>query len=162
MQQCGVIIDATDDGKYDVPLPIQHETASTIMPETWVKAAGVIRANSLIRGHSAVRWVLLERLEQILQNNIVPLVPMRGSISASGGGVFSHCRHHIVFHVFFATDLSPLSYIAGALTGNPAIKVYDGPQDNRRICSSVDALASHNIPPLDFYPKEELGLLNGE
>lgn len=87
MQQCGVIIDPTDDAKYDaVPLPIQHESAGTIMPETWVKAAGVIRANSLIRGHSAVRWVLLERLEQILQNNIVPLVPMRGSISASGGG----------------------------------------------------------------------------
>lgn len=90
MQHCGVIVDPTDDVKYDaVPLPIHHEAAGTIMPESWVKAAGVIRANSLIRGHSAVRWVLLERLEQILQNNIVPLVPMRGSISASGGGLFS-------------------------------------------------------------------------
>ena len=91
MQHCGVIIDPTDDdeAKDDAtPLPIQHETAGTIMPETWVKAAGIIRANSLIRGHSAVRWVLLERLEQVLQNNIVPLVPMRGSISASGGGSF--------------------------------------------------------------------------
>ena len=110
MQHCGVIIDPTDDVKYDaVPLPIQHETAGTIMPESWVKAAGVIRANSLIRGHSAVRWVLLERLEQMLQNNIVPLVPMRGSISASGGGLFSPLSHSNRLSKF--SDFSPQTLV---------------------------------------------------
>jgi len=110
MQHCGVIVDPTDDVKYDaVPLPIQHETAGTIMPETWVKAAGVIRANSLIRGHSAVRWVLLERLEQILQNNIVPLVPMRGSISASGGGRF-------FFAIFWPSMSFPHSNFASQIS----------------------------------------------
>jgi histidine ammonia-lyase len=112
MQHCGVIIDPTDDVKYDVvPLPIQHETTGTIMPETWVKAAGVIRANSLIRGHSAVRWVLLERLEQILQNNIVPLVPMRGSISASGGGIF-----FATFWLSHFSCLSPYSDFASQIS----------------------------------------------
>jgi phenylalanine ammonia-lyase len=98
MQHCGVIVDPIDDEVEGdaIPLPIQHEPASTIMPETWVKAAGVIRANSLIRGQSAVRWVLLERLEQMLQNNIVPLVPMRGSISASGGKSF--ISTHFLLH----------------------------------------------------------------
>ena len=45
----------------------------------------LIRMNSLIRGHSGVRWELLERMQAILDNNITPLVPLRGSISASGG-----------------------------------------------------------------------------
>lgn len=73
------------------------------MPEAWVRAAMLIRANSLIRGHSAVRWKLLEQLSGLLEKNITPLVPLRGSISASG-------------------DLSPLSYVAGTLIGNPAIR----------------------------------------
>jgi phenylalanine ammonia-lyase len=59
------------------------------MPESWVRAAILIRINSLIRGHSGVRWVLLERMVSILEKNITPLVPLRGSISASGGKHFS-------------------------------------------------------------------------
>jgi phenylalanine ammonia-lyase len=55
------------------------------MPESWVRAAMLVRVNSLIRGHSAVRWELIERLVELLKANIVPLVPLRGSISASGG-----------------------------------------------------------------------------
>jgi len=45
----------------------------------------LIRMNSLIRGHSGVRWELIERMCDLLHANIVPLVPIRGSISASGG-----------------------------------------------------------------------------
>lgn len=62
------------------------------MPESWVRAAMLIRMNSLIRGHSGVRWVLLERMAAILDKNITPLVPLRGSISASGG-------KHMLFHI---------------------------------------------------------------
>ena len=55
------------------------------MPESWVRGAILIRMNSLIRGHSGVRWELIERMGALLRENIIPLVPLRGSISASGG-----------------------------------------------------------------------------
>jgi phenylalanine ammonia-lyase len=66
-------------------LPLLDPLTSTSMPESWVRGAILIRMNSLIRGHSGVRWELIEKMGDLLQNNITPLVPMRGSISASGG-----------------------------------------------------------------------------
>lgn len=113
------------------------------MPEAWVRAAILIRTNSLIRGHSAVRWELLENLTDFLQHNIVPVIPLRGSISASG-------------------DLSPLSYVAGALSGNPAIQVYTGPKTAiRRVVPAPKALKDAGLHPISLAPKEHLGLLNG-
>jgi hypothetical protein len=55
------------------------------MPESWVRGAILVRINSLIRGHSGVRWELVEKMAALLSANITPLVPLRGSISASGG-----------------------------------------------------------------------------
>lgn len=57
------------------------------MPEAWVRAAILIRINSLIRGHSGVRWRFIEALRDLLCENITPFVPLRGSISASGGEI---------------------------------------------------------------------------
>lgn len=71
------------------PLPLSDPLNTLSMPEAWVRAAILIRINSLIRGHSGVRWVLLERMVEILEKNITPLVPLRGSISASGGELHS-------------------------------------------------------------------------
>lgn len=61
------------------------------------------------------------------------------------------------------TDLSPLSYIAGALVGNPSIRVFDGAAafGGRQIVSSVDALKAHGIAPIPLVSKEHLGILNG-
>lgn len=63
----------------------------------------------------------------------------------------------------FSPDLSPLSYIAGTLIGNPAIRVFDGPAafGARRILPSSVALASHNVAPIPLSSKEHLGILNG-
>ncbi len=55
------------------------------MPESWVRGAILVRINSLIRGHSGIRWELIEKMVALLRANITPLVPLRGSISASGG-----------------------------------------------------------------------------
>ncbi|KAG6837070.1 hypothetical protein H0H93_015338 [Arthromyces matolae] len=125
-------------------LPLQDPIASTTMPEAWVRGAILIRMNSLIRGHSGVRMDLVKKMNEMLNANITPVVPLRGSISASG-------------------DLSPLSYVAGALTGNPAMAVFDGPRNfgARKIVTSADALNSHNIAPISLASKEHLGLLNG-
>ncbi|KAK0454644.1 L-Aspartase-like protein [Armillaria borealis] len=117
-------------------LPLLDPMGSTTMPESWVRGAILIRMNSLIRGHSGMK--------QLLDYNITPVVPLRGSISASG-------------------DLSPLSYIAGTLIGNPSIRVFDGPAafGSRTITPSIDALKAHNIEPLPLASKEPLGILNG-
>ena len=55
------------------------------MPESWVRGAILIRMNSLIRGHSGVRMELIQQMGHLLREHITPLVPLRGSISASGG-----------------------------------------------------------------------------
>ncbi|KAJ7668553.1 L-Aspartase-like protein [Mycena polygramma] len=125
-------------------LPLLDPLHSSSMPESWVRGAILVRMNSLIRGHSGVRWELVEKMNDLLSANITPLVPLRGSISASG-------------------DLSPLSYVAGTLMGNPSIRVFDGPAafSARKIVSSVEALKAHDIEPLPLASKEHLGILNG-
>jgi phenylalanine ammonia-lyase len=78
----GVLPSSTETPKV---LPLLDPLFSTSMPESWVRGAILIRMNSLIRGHSGVRWELIERMSELLHANITPLVPLRGSISASGG-----------------------------------------------------------------------------
>lgn len=70
-------------------LPLQDPLNSSSMPEAWVRGAILIRMNSLIRGHSGVRWELIEKMNELLRANITPFVPLRGTISASGGKLFS-------------------------------------------------------------------------
>lgn len=66
------------------------------MPEAWVRGAILIRMNSLIRGHSGVRYELIEKMNELLRANITPLVPLRGTISASGGRV-TIFHHHLLY-----------------------------------------------------------------
>ncbi|KAF7321585.1 Phenylalanine ammonia-lyase [Mycena kentingensis (nom. inval.)] len=137
--QVGVLPTSTSDGPEPLPL---LEPMGSVMPESWVRGAILVRINSLIRGHSGVRWELLERMVSLLKANITPLVPLRGSISASG-------------------DLQPLAYVAGALMGSKAIRVFDGPAGLRKIVPSHEALAAHDIAPIPLQSKEHLGILNG-
>lgn len=112
------------------------------MPEAVVRGAMIIRVNSLSRGHSAVRLEVLETLIQFIHQGITPVVPLRGSISASG-------------------DLSPLSYIAGAITGHPDVKVISRLSGKPVIMSAPEALSLHKIKTVVLGPKEGLGLVNG-
>jgi phenylalanine ammonia-lyase len=73
-------------------LPLLDPVASTSMPESWVRGAILVRINSLIRGHSGVRWELIEKMVALLRANITPMVPLRGSISASGGTQIWFCQ----------------------------------------------------------------------
>ncbi|KAF7949365.1 uncharacterized protein EAE97_002874 [Botrytis byssoidea] len=121
-------------------IPLSDPVCSTTMPESWVRGAMAIRANTLAKGASAIRPVIVQSLFDLLNKEIIPAVPLRGSISASG-------------------DLSPLSYIGGALEGKPAIQVYVGFDRNR--VSADKALLQADIPPAVFQPKEGLSLVNG-
>jgi hypothetical protein len=79
-QHYGVI--STEEGD---SLPLLDPLNHTSMPESWVRGAILIRMNSLIRGHSGVRVELIQQMGYLLHEQITPLVPLRGSISASGG-----------------------------------------------------------------------------
>lgn len=106
--------------------------APHVMPPEWVRAAIAARANQNLRGHSAVRLSVLRSLVDLLHHDLTPLVPLRGTISASG-------------------DLMPLSYIAGALCGNPDVFIQVGRGPAARVVPAPSGLG----------PKEGLGLING-
>ncbi|KAH7216934.1 L-Aspartase-like protein [Fusarium redolens] len=108
------------------------------MPVTWVRAAMLIRCNTLLRGHSGVRLELVQALLLLPRKGMTSIVPLRGSISASG-------------------DLIPLSYIAGMLEGNPDIRVYTPTS----VVSADKALELAGLEPITLGPKEGLGLVNG-
>jgi phenylalanine ammonia-lyase len=94
------------------------------MPESWTRASMLIRLNSLANGVSGVRPSVVGTFVRLLNEDIVPLVPLRGSISASG-------------------DLSPLSYIAGLMQGKPALLAYVGSRSEpRRVIRADQALGS--------------------
>ncbi|KAI3530721.1 phenylalanine ammonia-lyase [Colletotrichum filicis] len=121
---------------------VDQDGQSHVIPTAWVKAAIVIRANQNLRGHGAVRLEVIEALLSLLRHDITPLIPLRGTISASG-------------------DLMPLSYIAGTLIGDPNISVTVGSGLSRKVMSARDALKQYDIQSVELQPKEGLGLING-
>lgn len=108
------------------------------MPVPWVRAAMVVRCNSTMRGHSAVSFPIIRAVVNLLSHGLTPVVPLRGSVSASG-------------------DLMPLAYVAGSLEGNPDILV----EKNGRVLPAPTALKDAGLEPVTLGPKEGLGLING-
>ena len=106
------------------------------LPAEEVRAIMVLRANTLARGQSGCRLVVVERLLELLNRGVHPVVPEIGSVGASG-------------------DLVPLAHIALALTGEGRAEVKGCEKE------AADALAEAGIAPLDLLEKEALALLNG-
>ncbi|KAF4638022.1 hypothetical protein G7Y89_g45 [Cudoniella acicularis] len=127
-------------------LLLDDPVAATCMPASWARASILIRTNSLARGHSSVRPVLIQRLIDLLRLEITPMIPLRGSISASG-------------------DLMPLAYIGGALQGRPGTLVWAPEVDRsiggRRVVTAEVALAQALLEPIILGPKEGLAVVNG-
>jgi histidine ammonia-lyase len=106
------------------------------LPEAEVRAIMVLRANVLALGHSGVRVVVVERILDLLNHRIHPVVPERGSVGASG-------------------DLAPLSHVALALMGEGDVVV-----EGERLAAG-QALARAGLEPLRLQAKEGLALNNG-
>lgn len=71
------------------------------LPEEVVRAALLLRINTLCQGHSGIRLSVLQQLVRMLNDDVYPYVPEQGSVGASG-------------------DLAPLSHLALVLMGDPA------------------------------------------
>jgi phenylalanine ammonia-lyase len=106
------------------------------LPEDAVRAAVLLRANALAKGYSAVRIEVIERLLDLLNDDITPVVPTYGSVGASG-------------------DLIPSAYIGRVLLGQGEVFL-----KGERIPADK-ALARAGLKPLSLEPKEGLALING-
>ncbi|MBI4364411.1 MAG: histidine ammonia-lyase [Candidatus Latescibacteria bacterium] len=95
-----------------------------------------LRAHSLALGFSGVRLTLLEHLVKMLEANVIPVVPSRGSLGASG-------------------DLIPLAHLALAAIGEGEVHV------EGRVAKAADLLRGNGIAPLTLQAKEGLALING-
>ncbi|EJD46755.1 phenylalanine ammonia-lyase [Auricularia subglabra TFB-10046 SS5] len=117
---------------------------NTLMPDAITRGALMVRTNSLVRGHSGVRFEILDAFTRLLNARATPLVPLRGSISASG-------------------DIGPLGFCVGAVVGHPDVRVHvwDEKSQSGKIVSAVEALKLVGMEPIPLGPKEGLGLING-
>ena len=101
-----------------------------------VRGSMLLRANALCKGYSAARLLVIERLADLLNAGIVPIVPRYGSVGASG-------------------DLLPSAYIAKTLLGLGKVS-YGG-----RTMEASEALRQASIAPIELQAKEGLALVNG-
>jgi histidine ammonia-lyase len=105
------------------------------VPET--RAMMLLRANSLSKGFSGVRAIVIDTLCEMLNRGVTPVVPSQGSVGASG-------------------DLAPLAHLALALIGEG--ECFD---DTGAHVPSADALKRAQIKPLVLEAKETISLING-
>ncbi|HEX2066621.1 MAG TPA: histidine ammonia-lyase, partial [Candidatus Thermoplasmatota archaeon] len=107
------------------------------LPRPVVRAMMLIRANTLLKGCSGVRRLLVERVVDLLNRGLVPVVPSRGSVGASG-------------------DLCPLAHMA-----LPLIGLGDVEDEQGRRREAAPALREAGLEPLVLEAKEGLALING-
>jgi histidine ammonia-lyase len=105
-------------------------------PAEIVRAAMLLRANALAKGYSGARVETVELLLECLNRGVLPLVPSRGSVGASG-------------------DLAPLAHLALPLVGEGKARL-DGD-----LLSGREALAAAGLEPIRLQAKEGLSLING-
>jgi histidine ammonia-lyase len=105
------------------------------IPET--RAMVLLRANSLSKGLSGVRAVVIDTLCELLNRGVTPVVPSQGSVGASG-------------------DLAPLAHLALVLIGEGECHDAAGSR-----IPAAEALKRESIKPLVLEAKEAVSLING-
>ncbi len=101
------------------------------------RAMMLLRANSLAKGYSGVRAIVIDTLCQMLNRGVTPFVPSQGSVGASG-------------------DLAPLAHLALVLIGEGESVDAAGAR-----VPSGDALKRAQVKPLVLEAKESISLING-
>ena len=113
-----------------VGVPLDDET---------VRAVLLLRARTLAAGYSGVRVELPARLLELLSLDLLPVIPGKGSVGASG-------------------DLAQLAHLAQPLIGEGRLRTAGDPLAGR---PAAEVLREHGLEPLTLAPKEGLSLVNG-
>ncbi len=106
------------------------------LEEVVAKGLLALRIHSFLLGHSGVSRECIETLISMFNHNIIPVIPLKGSVGASG-------------------DLAPLSHLALCLIGEGEV-YHQG-----KIVSAATAFREHGIPIYQPKAKEGLSLING-
>ncbi|MDE3117148.1 MAG: histidine ammonia-lyase [Pseudomonadota bacterium] len=118
-------------------LVLSHATGvGAPLADEVVRLVLALKIASLSRGYSGVRPVVVERLIDLLNKNVLPVIPEKGSVGASG-------------------DLAPLAHMSAVLIGEGEARI------GGETLSGHDALKRAGIEPLELEAKEGLALLNG-
>lgn len=100
------------------------------------RAIMCLRANALARGHSGIRPLVIDKILEFLNADVLPVIPSQGSVGASG-------------------DLAPLSHLALAIIGEGEVW-----KDFKPV-SVVEVLKGKKMEPLELQAKEGLSMING-
>ncbi|KJF18832.1 histidine ammonia-lyase [Acidithrix ferrooxidans] len=106
------------------------------MEDPVVRLVMVLKIASLARGHSGIRFEVIDALIKLYNAGVMPIIPSKGSVGASG-------------------DLAPLAHMATILIGVGEVRI-DGVRT-----SALVGLNRAGLKPLKLAPKEGLALLNG-
>jgi len=134
-----------DSSKLSRNLILSHAVGTgDPFPLEVVRAAMLVRANTLTKGYSGVRLEVVETLIQMVNKNVVPVVPSQGSLGSSG-------------------DLAPLSHLALVFTTDEKNTEEESglAYFNGSIVSGKEAMRLAGIPRLILESKEGLAINNG-
>ncbi len=118
-------------------LVLSHATGTGApLAESTVRLILALKAASLAQGYSGVAWATVEALLRLAEADVLPVIPAKGSVGASG-------------------DLAPLAHMAAALIGVGEV-THKG-----EVIDAAAGLKRAGLEPLVLGPKEGLALLNG-
>ncbi len=116
------------------------------LPPRIVKIMMLLRLNALVKGYSGIRLATLELLTEMINNNIIPVVPSQGSVGSSG-------------------DLVQLAHLVLAMIGKGKVQIIKNINDEKAVetefISSKRGLRKYNLKPAVLEAKEGLALING-
>ena len=107
-----------------------------LLPDPVVRLAMLLKVATLAQGYSGVRPALVDGLIALLNAGVVPCVPGKGSVGASG-------------------DLAPLAHIASVLIGAGTVRI------EGTVVPAAEGLILAGLTPFSLAAKEGLALLNG-
>ena len=134
---CNISVDKENLSQLQKNLMMSHACGTGArVPSEIVKLMLFLKAQSLSYGHSGVQLITVERILDLFNNNIIPVVYEQGSLGASG-------------------DLSPLAHMCLPLIGLGHVEV-DG-----KVYESAEIMEKMGWEPVKLCSKEGLALLNG-